>query len=68
MVDKLHYFGMGYSWGGYESLILPFDAESVRTVTKWPYSGKTCLRINVGLEDVEDLKEDLESGFKRLRK
>ncbi len=68
MVDKLHYFGMGYSWGGYESLILPFDAESVRTVTKWPYSGKTCLRINIGLEDIEDLKEDLESGFKRLRK
>jgi cysteine-S-conjugate beta-lyase len=68
MVDKLHYFGMGYSWGGYESLILPFDAESVRTATKWPYSGKTCLRINVGLEDIEDLKEDLEAGFKRLRK
>lgn len=68
MVDKLHYFGMGYSWGGYESLILPFDAESVRTVTKWPHSSKTCLRINVGLEDLEDLKEDLEAGFKRLRK
>ncbi len=68
MVDKLHYFGMGYSWGGYESLILPFDAESVRTATKWPHSGKTCLRINVGLEDLEDLKEDLEAGFKRLRK
>lgn len=68
MVDKLHYFSMGYSWGGYESLILPFDATNIRTVTKWPYGNKTCLRINVGLEDVADLKEDLEAGFKRLRK
>lgn len=68
MVDKLHYFGMGYSWGGYESLILPVDATSVRTATKWPYSNKTCLRFSIGLEDVEDLMEDLEAGFKRLRK
>lgn len=66
MVDKLHYFSMGYSWGGYESLILPFNAENVRTTTKWPYGNRTCLRINVGLEDIEDLKEDLEAGFRRL--
>lgn len=68
MVDKLQYYGMGYSWGGYESLILPFDAAGVRTINKWAYKDKTCLRINVGLEDVEDLKNDLEDGFKRLRK
>ncbi len=68
MLDKLHYYGMGYSWGGYESLILPVDPSGVRTATKWPYSNKTCIRINVGLEDIEDLKEDLEAGFKRLRK
>jgi cystathionine beta-lyase len=68
MLDKLHYFGMGYSWGGYESLILPFDAASVRSSTKWNYSNKTCLRLNIGLEDIEDLKEDLDSGFKRLKK
>jgi cysteine-S-conjugate beta-lyase len=68
MVDKLHYYSMGYSWGGYESLILPIDAGSVRTATKWAYGDKTCLRINVGLEDIEDLKEDLVAGFKRLRK
>ena len=67
MVDKLHYFSMGYSWGGYESLILPFDATSIRTATKWLYPNKTCLRISVGLEDIEDLKEDLEAGFKRLK-
>jgi cystathionine beta-lyase len=68
MVDKLHYYSMGYSWGGYESLILPIDPTNVRSVTKWPYSDKTCLRINIGLEDIEDLKSDLEAGFKRLRK
>lgn len=68
MLDKLHYYAMGYSWGGYESLILPFDASSIRTATKWQYGNKTCIRINIGLEDVEDLKEDLEAGFKRLRK
>lgn len=68
MVDKLHYYSMGYSWGGYESLILPIDPTGVRTVTKWPHGNKTCLRLNIGLEDVEDLKEDLEAGFKRLRK
>lgn len=68
MVDKLHYFSMGYSWGGYESLILPIDASAARTVDKWPYSNKTCLRLNIGLEEVEDLKDDLEAGFKRLRK
>lgn len=68
MLDKLHFFSMGYSWGGYESLILPFDPTAIRTATKWKYSNRTCLRINVGLEDIEDLKSDLEAGFKRLRK
>jgi cystathionine beta-lyase len=68
MLDKLHYYGMGYSWGGYESLILPFDASSIRTATKYPFTDKTCIRINIGLEDVADLQDDLEAGFKRLRK
>ncbi len=68
MIDKLHYYGIGYSWGGYESLILPFDAGAIRTSTKWNYGNNTCLRINIGLEEVEDLKLDLEEGFKRLRK
>ncbi|MCE2687468.1 MAG: cystathionine beta-lyase [Rickettsiales bacterium] len=68
MLDKLHLYGMGYSWGGYESLILPFDASKIRTATNWKFGDKTCIRINIGLEDIEDLKEDLESGFKRLKK
>lgn len=68
MVDNLDLFSMGYSWGGYESLILPVDVASVRSATKFDYSDRTCLRISVGLEDIDDLKEDLEEGFKRLRK
>ncbi len=66
MVNKLDYYSMGYSWGGYESLILPINPDSVRTATKWQYSNRTCLRINVGLEDIEDLKSDLAAGFERL--
>lgn len=68
MLDKLHFYAMGYSWGGYESLILPFDATNIRTSTKYKFAGKTTIRINIGLEDVEDLKNDLEAGFKRLKR
>lgn len=67
MVDNLHYYGMGYSWGGYESLILPINVGGVRSATKWDYEDRTCLRINIGLEDVQDLKDDLEAGLERLK-
>ena len=65
MVDGLSLFGMGYSWGGFESLILPFDPKAYRTATTWQAEGPA-LRLHVGLEDVEDLKADLEAGFARL--
>jgi cystathionine beta-lyase len=65
MVDGLSLFGMGYSWGGFESLILPFDPSAYRTATKWRAEGPA-LRLHAGLEDVEDLKADLEAGFARL--
>ena len=65
MVDGLTLFGMGYSWGGFESLILPFDPRDYRTATKWQVAGQA-IRLHVGLEDVEDLKADLEAGFTRL--
>jgi cysteine-S-conjugate beta-lyase len=55
-------FGMGYSWGGYESLVIPFDCASYRTVTKWSPGGPT-LRFHIGLENVDDLKADLARGF-----
>jgi cysteine-S-conjugate beta-lyase len=66
MVDGLNLFGMGYSWGGFESLILPFDPSAYRTATKWQAEGPA-LRLHAGLEDVNDLKADLEAGFARLR-
>jgi len=65
MLNSLTLFPMGYSWGGYESLIIPFDAQAARTVTTWPHKGP-CLRIHVGQEDVTDLIADLETGFQRL--
>jgi cystathionine beta-lyase len=65
MLDGFSLFGMGYSWGGFESLILPFDPRDYRTATKWQVAGPA-IRLHVGLEDVEDLKADLEAGFAKL--
>ncbi len=65
MLDGLKLFGMGFSWGGYESLVIPFDPTSYRTATRWKAEGPA-LRFHIGLEDVEDLKADLEAGFARL--
>ena len=66
LLDGLELFGLGYSWGGYESLAIPFDCTPYRTATHWAPGGPT-IRFSVGLEDVEDLKADLDRGFKRLR-
>lgn len=65
MLDGLKLFGMGFSWGGYESLVIPFDPTSYRTATRWQAEGPA-LRLHIGLEDVDDLKADLEAGFARL--
>ncbi len=62
-LDGLELFGMGYSWGGYESLIIP--AAPTRTATRWAPEGP-CLRLHIGLEDIDDLIADLEAGFQRL--
>jgi len=66
MIDGLELFGIGASWGGFESLIVPFDPREARTATQWPHKGP-CFRIHAGLENVEDLIADLEAGFERLR-
>jgi len=66
MMDGLQLFGMGYSWGGYESLAVPFDPAPYRTASKPKYAGKSCVRLHIGLEAVSDLKADLEAGFRRL--
>ncbi len=66
MVEGLELFGIGWSWGGYESLIVPLNAKGARTATGWTPSGPF-LRIHAGLEDLEDLKNDLARGFERLK-
>ena len=66
MLDGLKLFGMGYSWGGFESLVIPFDCRAYRSATAWTPPGPA-LRFSVGLEDIEDLKADLDAGFKRMR-
>jgi cystathionine beta-lyase len=62
LLDTVKLFGMGYSWGGFESLVIPFDCEPYRTATTWAPGGPA-LRLHIGLENVEDLKADLERGF-----
>ena len=66
LIDGLELYGIGSSWGGFESLIVPFDPRETRTATKWPHAGP-CFRIHAGLENVDDLIADLEAGFRRLR-
>jgi cysteine-S-conjugate beta-lyase len=66
MLDDLKLFGMGYSWGGFESLVTPFDPGRIRTATTWQAEGPA-LRFYIGLEDVQDLKNDLTRGFERFR-
>jgi cystathionine beta-lyase len=67
-IDALELFGIGYSWGGYESLVIPFDPARARTCTHWPPSewnpdDRLGIRLSIGLEDPEDLMHDLERGF-----
>jgi cysteine-S-conjugate beta-lyase len=62
LLDTVKLFGMGYSWGGFESLVIPFDCTDYRTATKWAPGGPA-LRLHIGLENVDDLKADLEHGF-----
>jgi cysteine-S-conjugate beta-lyase len=62
LLDTVKLFGMGYSWGGFESLVIPFDCAPYRTATQWAPGGPA-LRLHIGLENVEDLKADLERGF-----
>jgi cystathionine beta-lyase len=64
-IEELELFGIGASWGGYESLIIPFDCTKIRTATNWTPGGPG-VRIHVGLEDSDDLIADLENGLKCL--
>ncbi|MCL5778941.1 cystathionine beta-lyase [Limibaculum sp. FT325] len=69
LVDHLRLFGMGFSWGGFQSMILPTNPR--RTATAWPRPGRPrgqLIRIHAGLEDANDLIDDLAEGFARLRR
>jgi cystathionine beta-lyase len=65
LLDALTLYGIGASWGGYESLAIPFELTSLRTATTWAPGGP-CIRLHIGLEDVRDLIADLERGFAAL--
>jgi cystathionine beta-lyase len=65
MLDHFEVFSIGESWGGFESLVVPFKPH--RTATRWADTGP-CLRFHIGLEDPEDLIDDLKQGFERLKK
>ena len=67
-IDALELFGIGYSWGGYESLVVPFDPARARSASQWPPAGwnpedRLGVRLSIGLEDPGDLMRDLEGGF-----
>ena len=66
MLDGLRLFRMGWSWGGFESLIIPAHPERIRSATRWEAPGPY-LRLHVGLEDPQDLIADLGDGLDRLR-
>jgi cystathionine beta-lyase len=66
LIDGLAHFGIGYSWGGFESLALPVDPGRYRTATEWQAEGPL-VRLQIGLEDPADLIADLEAGLARFR-
>lgn len=66
MLNRFRLFGMGYSWGGFESLMIPQDPRNIRSATSWQEDG-ILLRVHAGLEDANDLVADLARGFDALR-
>ncbi|MEO0717963.1 MAG: PLP-dependent transferase, partial [Pseudomonadota bacterium] len=70
LLDDSKFFGMGASWGGFESLLVPRNPKPIRTASAWPRPGRPdgqLMRIHIGLEDPDDLIADLEAGFDRMR-
>lgn len=64
MMDNLQFYGMGYSWGGYESLLVPKSPQTTRPYSGWKNDHQV-LRIHVGLEHIDDLIADLDAGIQR---
>jgi cysteine-S-conjugate beta-lyase len=65
-MNHLHHFGMGYSWGGYESLIIAYKPATIRSITSWP-ADTVMLRLHIGLESPDDLIADLEQAFQAMK-
>ena len=65
LIDGLELFGIGFSWGGYESLALPIDPAGLRTATAWQAEGPA-IRFHIGIEDPADLIADLSAGLARF--
>lgn len=71
LIDTLELFGIGYSWGGFESLAIPFDPARARSETPWPPTGwntndRLGVRLSIGLEDPDDLMHDLARGLEAM--
>lgn len=66
LIDGLEHFGIGYSWGGFESLAIPVDPERHRSITRRADAGPM-VRLQIGLEDCDDLIADLAAGLDRFR-
>lgn len=66
LIDGLDHFGIGFSWGGFESLALPVDPQQHRSCTRRDDAGPM-IRLQIGLEDADDLIADLDRGFARFR-
>jgi cystathionine beta-lyase len=64
LVDRRRYFSIAYSWGGFESLIIPAQIQHIRTARPW--QGGPLIRLHVGLEPVPALLSDLEDGFSAM--
>ncbi|HEX4737559.1 MAG TPA: cystathionine beta-lyase [Allosphingosinicella sp.] len=64
-IDALELFGIGYSWGGFESLAVPADPGPIRSVTEWQAEGPV-VRLHIGLEDADDLIADLARAFEGI--
>jgi cystathionine beta-lyase len=70
-IDELQRFGIGYSWGGYESLVVPVDPAPIRAVARWPFAGmdpadRFGVRLSIGLEDPADLIADLDQALAKM--
>jgi cysteine-S-conjugate beta-lyase len=66
LIDSLELYGLGASWGGFESLAMPFEPRETRSATQWSRPGP-CFRVHAGLEHIDDLIADMDQGFARMR-